>query len=86
MIARGRLTLTVEAGALDDVVERFAEGPVIVYLESLTVEAEGELLRHDLRLRSVADVNIAFVAREDIPEERTGPLVRVYATRPDEEA
>lgn len=80
---RGRLILEVEPGHVDDVVHRFSEGAVEVLVEDVEVMAEGELLRHHLRPLAVERLSV-FAASHDLPDELSGALVRVHATRPDE--
>lgn len=85
MMPRARLTIVAAAGELEELVNRFAEGAVDVMVELVCVEADGELLRHDLRPLDVTGVS-SFATTDQLPDERTGPLVRVYATHPGEEA
>jgi hypothetical protein len=81
-VIRGRLVLECDAGELEATLEKFAHGPVDFMLEAVEVTASDELLRHDLHPIDAVSVGISVVDREDLPERRTGPLVRLYATRP----
>lgn len=83
---RGRLILECAPGELDAALERFAHGPVDVMLEDVEIGASGERLRHHLRPQSIVTPSVAAIDADDLPDERTGPLLRLYATHPPQEA
>jgi hypothetical protein len=85
VIVRARLLLEPDDGDVDRVVQMFSEGPVDAIVLAVEVQAEGSLLRHDLRPTAVCALSI-FATDDDLPDERTGPLVRVHATIPAQEA
>lgn len=85
MIVRARLLLEPDDRDVDRVVAMFSEGAVDAIVLTVEVQAEGSLLRHDLRPTCVSALSI-FATTDDLPDERTGPLVRVHATTPDQEA
>lgn len=83
---RGRLILEAPAGELEALLARFAQGPVDLMLETVELEASDEDLRHDLRPQSIVAASVFTTDAHDLPEERTGPLCRLYATHSPQEA
>lgn len=81
----GRLTVFSADGLTpDELAQKFAEGAVDLAISELTVAAEDELVRHDLRPQLIEAVGTPATA-ETPPDGRTGPIVRVHATRPAQE-
>lgn len=79
-LPRARLLLEAPGGELEDLLEKFAQGAVVIELVGVELHASDGELRHDLRASSATMIGAGVVPREDLPERRAGPLLRLYAT------
>lgn len=81
---RAHLIVYADVSA-DTIAEKFAQGPVDITVTHVEIRSGEELLRHDLRPQLI-EAAASSAVNGNLPDERTGPLVRVFATRPDKEA